>query len=425
MKKSIKNIAAAFFLALFTLGFVSCGYEPVFFGIMHDVEQEEATVTGNITSIARCTLQINGVGTECLILSNGGSIKYKPVTSSRHGEWTSSGIKVPFEYHHYDFFSSQGHYGQQVLNLLADENNIYLLTASSKEDSEYGVVMADEFFLWTCPLNKLLSGSPVWKNLNTEYPSLNLLPKSRVSSSSTPLLDAFLFSTNAINAEHREVFIRVADKSKTPVEYKYYKLDGASNPVPVTPNDSNTVKVGTSEIINSAFYCDGIKFSNSFSVTTNKTETVAYLAGVSSGNYPTGDLYSYIPSPSDGSEPLEKALRVDSSITSLAATANSVLIGKGSYLTSYTAAGGIDRVLLDGEGRPETSLAAFTNNAKYQFTSSYILMTLLCADPDEPEDQACLYTSITFRGSGSSSSASFGDIGLWSYYPGRGNWNRE
>ena len=37
MKKTLKNITLVLLLAFTTLSFVSCGYEPVFYGIMHDV----------------------------------------------------------------------------------------------------------------------------------------------------------------------------------------------------------------------------------------------------------------------------------------------------------------------------------------------------------------------------------------------------
>jgi hypothetical protein len=52
-------------------------------------------------------------------------------------------------------------------------------------------------------------------------------------------------------------------------------------------------------------------------------------------------------------------------------------------------------------------------------------MSLLCADPSKTEAQSSLYATITYRGAGTSSSATPANIGLWSYYPLRGNWNRE
>ena len=164
-------------------------------------------------------------------------------------------------------------------------------------------------------------------------------------------------------------------------------------------------------------------FADSQVVTTNETltqnATYACLAGVNKDSRSTADLFI-----SDGGQAV-KFLTIDSAVASLAMTADSLLIGKGNYVSSSTSNGGIDRVLLDADGRPQGQTAEFTNNAKYQFTSSYILMTLLCADPSKPEAEACLYASITFRGSGTSSSASYDNIGLWSYYPERGNWNRE
>ena len=106
--------------------------------------------------------------------------------------------------------------------------------------------------------------------------------------------------------------------------------------------------------------------------------------------------------------------------------ADSLLIGKGSYASVATDDGGIARILLkddNGKKVPDSKTSGFDNNAKYQFTSSYILMTLLCADPSKSEAEASLYTTTSYRGS--NGSASFRDIGLWSYYPSRGNWNRE
>ena len=114
-----------------------------------------------------------------------------------------------------------------------------------------------------------------------------------------------------------------------------------------------------------------------------------------------------------------------SAIASLAITADSVIIGEGSYNASYTSNGGIQRVEMDSSSKPKKELAKFKNNAEYQFTSAYIVMSLLCADPAKTEAQASMYATITYRGAGTSSSATPANIGLWSYYSSRGNWNRE
>ena len=433
MKNTFNNKNHRFLISFFaglsiltTLSFTSCGYQPVFYGIMHDVLPEEATISGNITTLARCSIDSK----EYFVLSSGGSIKYKEVTSSQHGDWKSGNIKLPFSFHHYNYFDtsteSEGHKGQQVLRVISDENNIYLLTASFKQDNEYGVVLPNDFYLWTAPLNKLLGGSQSdWKNIAEEYKSMNLFNFGIDTSQSEVVTNFSFFFTNALKPQHRKAYLAVSSDDGL----KYYELNGSQVPQDCTSTvtGSNLIKVNNdSTKVNSAFYIgDTLYFSDSLVTATNETSskdaTCVCLAGISSGNYSTSDLYFF---KAGASEP-EKLLSIGSPIASLAFTADSLLVGKGSFSSTYTSNGGISRILLDENGKPQNKTASFENNATYQFTSSYILMTLTCADPSKNEADACLYTTITYRGSSVSSSASFNDIGLWSYYPSRGNWNRE
>ncbi|MCQ2590651.1 MAG: hypothetical protein MJ179_09535, partial [Treponema sp.] len=76
-------------------------------------------------------------------------------------------------------------------------------------------------------------------------------------------------------------------------------------------------------------------------------------------------------------------------------------------------------------GVPAEVMGNFTTNATSQLASSYQIYTLLCANPEEDETDASIYATIGFKGSGSSTSVSYNNIGLWSYYKTRGNWNRE
>lgn len=427
MKKALKTITFGLLLALAAVQFISCGYEPVFYGIMHDVAPEEATVSGNITTIARCTIDSK----EYLVLSGGGSICYKEITSSKHGEWKTQNIKVPFKYHHYNYFATssepEGHIGQQILRVIADKDNIYLLTASIKQDNEYGVVMPDTFYLWTAPLASLLSNSAdIWTNLIEGNEALFPF-KLDVSQSQIETGFSFFF-TNTPNPANRKAFLSVTDS--TAKTTAYYLLNGSAAPADytATATGANLVKVNEkSQKVNSAFYIGStLYFSDSIVTATNETAqaaaTYACLAGVSDKNYSTSELFYY-----DGAAAPSKVIEdgVGSPVASLMFNADSILIGKGSYTSTYTSNGGIARILLDSTGKPENKTSDFDNNAKYQFTSSYIVMTLLSADPSQKEAEACLYATISYRGSGNSSAASFNDIGLWSYYPARGNWNRE
>ena len=66
-------------------------------------------------------------------------------------------------------------------------------------------------------------------------------------------------------------------------------------------------------------------------------------------------------------------------------------------------------------------------NTDTQLSTSYIILSLLNVDPSKTESDSTLYASLGFAGSGSStnSSVNYNRIGLWSYYPSRGNWNCE
>ncbi len=427
MKKQMKIKTGIILLAILSTFLISCGYEPVFYGIMHDVLPEEATVSGNISAIARCTIDSGNGAEEYLFLSGGGTLQYKDNDSAKHGEWKTYN-NLPFEKHRYNYFPTsstpEGHIGQQIFRVLADQNNIYLLTASYRTDTDYGIVLPAKFYLWTCPLDNFFNSKKTdWINItdgkeDTYYPTKY--------NSSEGIFETYFtfFMTNSPKKEHRHVFFSTSTSNKSTV--KYYKLNGTD----IDEIDSNTFTgnyIPTNENntkVNSAFYLGNtLYYSDSLAVTTNETfdtaATIACLGGMTKNYYLNSHLFTY-----DGTN-LTEAVDVGSPIASLTMTKDSVLIGKGSYYSTYTSNGGISRVLLDADGKPENTTAEFTNNAKYQFTSSYILMSLLCADPSKTEEESSLYATITFRGTGTSSTASFSNIGLWSYYPSRGNWNRE
>ena len=436
MKNTFRKITKAFFIITATFLISSCGYEPVFYGIMHDVVPEEATVNGNIISIARCSID----GTEYLFLTGDGALKYKKLTSSTHGDWNTYS-NIPFQLHRYNYYPTsenpnEGHLGQQILKVISDKDYIYLLTASYKTDTEYGIVLPDQFYLWAKPLADIFNNNKNdegWKNgwYNISAGHEDELFKHTYKTDQEQYYTYFnLFSTNTPMPEHRKAFFRVINPSDSSVAY--YILNGTATVPPAASDLSSSNFLATQKgntKINSAFYIgDTLYFSDCFTVITNETSekpaTYACLAQVDSYYNATKNLLIFEDGTSltDGASSL---LELSAPISALALTADSILIGEGSYNSSYTSNGGIEKINLDAEGKPKNETAVFTNNATYQFTSSYLIFTLLCADPSKKEAEACLYATISFRGSSSSSSATSANVGLWAYYPGRGNWNRE
>jgi hypothetical protein len=46
-------------------------------------------------------------------------------------------------------------------------------------------------------------------------------------------------------------------------------------------------------------------------------------------------------------------------------------------------------------------------------------------DSSQNETETAIYGSVIFRTIGTSSAVNYDNVGMWSYYPSRGNWNRE
>lgn len=432
MKKTRKSIKLAIILAITTLSIIlsSC-QDPIFYGIMHDVAPEKATVSGNITTIARCLVGEE----EYLFLNGNGQLMYKKLSSQKHGEWSSYSA-LPFKLHYYNYFPSsstpEGHIGQQILRVISDKDNIYLLTASYETDNDYGIVLPKEFFLWTRPLAGIFEGTAEnWTNLAKSTEDVVFATKQNREEGSFETYFNLIF-TNTPDPQHRLAFIRSTDPETS--EDSYYSLNGATALTKATMDLTNYIATYTPEgenkahtRINSAFYIGNtLYYSDALVVCTNETKataaTYACIAAADKDYNSTDKLKLF----EGDAAAMTDIVKTGSAVASLAVTADSVIIGEGSYNASYTSNGGIERIELDAETKkPKTETAKFTNNAEYQFTAAYIVMALLCADPAQTEADASMYATITYRGAGTSASASASNIGLWSYYPARGNWNRE
>ncbi|MCI6984345.1 MAG: hypothetical protein MR917_09110, partial [Treponema porcinum] len=117
-------------------------------------------------------------------------------------------------------------------------------------------------------------------------------------------------------------------------------------------------------------------------------------------------------------EPVGKSTGCAADILSMCVTNDSIILGtyeEGAY-----------RVKTDS-GKPETSTSDFTTNADSVMYNPYIVRMLFCTDPSlgETDDGSALYSAIQFRYTESSASASYKNVGVWSYYKARGNWNKE
>lgn len=392
------------FLALMvfsTIFFSSC-QDPIYFEISKDVPPTEATILGNITAITRTTV----ASEEYLVINSVDGIRYKKHDGDNHGQWVTftnppCDFKVSYDETTLEFT------GEQLLKVLSSEDTLYAVTAVYSYSQESGTSIVDYIKLYGINLSSWQDNSK-WKTIIDKDKSKQYFPL--VMNSSDYQESQFaVFQTNAPMKEHRSVYIRSGNSS--PV---YYKLNGLADPV----KETVTLADGTSSLANSAVYFGTrVLFFKSPASTTNETysqNATRYYYAID------GTLYG---NDADNTTSNKKFIDIGSQISSLAVCSNSILIGLGDF-SKTNSTGGIKRVLLSN-GNPNSYTSEFDSNASYQFTSSYMINCLLNATPGESENNSCLYIANSFSGNNSTSNASFKNIGLWSYYPSRGNWNRE
>ena len=397
--KKINKITTILFHPLLMI-FSSC-FDPIFYEVRRDVAPESATVSGNIGQITRFTMN----GEEYLFLSADGGLRYKKADNETHGSWAT--MSVPFSLSSFDF-DNTGFNGKQLIGVFANSDTLYLVAAPYKTTGSEGTTNPTTLDIWASQKPDVLSS---WVHLNAEECS----PYLYNSTKEVYYSDFAFFQTNAPQKEHRHVYI--CTKDATSGSYIYFELvgtkDPSENPVTISKVEDGNID---SRVYSAAWFNDEVKYFNSKTVTTDETKNseanyIFYADGYTL-KYKTKDNYS-----SDW----EKSCTAGTVISALAVTNDSILIGMGDLTSTTSDAGGITRVLRDLEGKPLDTTSDFTTNADFQITSIYKVLTLLNATPDKTEEESALYTSITF----SSYSGLHDNIGLWSYYPARGNWNRE
>lgn len=385
---------------LSVLIFAGC-YDNVFYNINQDVAPEKATVSGPVNSIARYS---SDDGIEYLICAADEGLRYKMASNREHGAWRTYG-NLPFSLHHYDYYN-ECHQGQEIIKVLADSNTLYLVTVEYTRDTEVGTTIPSRFNIWAkqmISLSGTLYEGGDWTNL-TSGSFENLLTS--YASNDYYYTSFNVFGTNAVQKSHRKVFIRCGVNV-------YYELSGLTIK---TASVSDSLDGNSINGINSAaYYGEDLRFFASKAVTTNETltspSTIVYWG---SGN----TLYYF-----NGT--VQAPLNAGEVISCLAVCGDALLIGRGD-ISAYSSStnGGLVKTTLTN-GIPGNALTDFTTNAESQLSSAYIILCLLNVNPEESEKNSALYASISFKGSGSSSSVAYENVGLWSYYPGRGNWNRE
>ncbi len=473
-----KKLAQITFALVFSFLLAGCT-NPVFYSIRKEVALEEATIKGLVNSIVRFTDSSNK---EWLYLQNG-RIYYKQISDdSNPSALTKNMANKSWTYDNsapeklnYDYMSGKFD-GWVIYKLASDSNYVYALAYKPVYDDAYSRNVPSNIKLFCS--SGINSG---WKEVTSINEAINdyisrLNPKLFMKDASI-----HLFCTNSPMKAHREAFIRIgggspsvssdsADENyKIPNQEKNYgnktygnygiiKLNGefsnkSGSMVPATQN-------GASYKTLSAYYANGaVHFMDFIAASTNETKndeaTYVYYGNAkklmnfkvsdfssspsvtafvkdTNGNYGSStaslnqfDAYiNSIAINSSGTAAAEPSGIASSSgpnanIISLAVTKDSIILGTYEY--------GAYRLLKDSSGKPAASTVAFGTNADSIMHSPYIVRMLFCTDPTigETETGSALYSSTQFRRKESSAGTDYKNVGLWSYYQNRGNWNKE
>lgn len=449
MKKIFTKALKNTLIGLAGVVLLSSCFDPIFYNVMQDVPPEEATVSGNIVSIARYQIS----GEEYLFLAADGGIRYKKADITAHGNWkTYPKEKLPFELHSYDYYGeSDGsgnskHKGEQIIKVLADSSTLYVVTAEYNNNDSEGISYPCHFNIWGTDLSAGTDGvatDNTWVNIfKTANADNSILRYHKVENTTKRYyIDFNVFSTNSPKNEHRKVFVRSGSSNA-----KIYELAGASEiTAPAAAEVAAVFADGTKDssfVDGAAYLGDTLYFTDGFAVCNDETSTenakniyFAYDENDESVENTKKDYHSSkILYKFDGTtaEPVfnrdkdnSKSYELSGSIISLSVTSDSILIGMGDIsLITGVSRGGIAKADIIN-GNVDTKTTSFTTNASTQFSSGYSLFSILTVDPSEKELDAIIYTTIGFKGAGTSTSVSYDNVGLWSYYPERGNWNRE
>ena len=331
--------------------------------VFYEIMRDVAPEEATVNGVITSITRYKSGNEEKLVTFSSDGLIWKDANGTSHGQWSP--------------FPNSNQLSGKIIKTAADSSNLYVVTITFHEDVEKGLNLPDVATLW-------------YYN-NGSWGKVENTPKLNPGNFN-------IFCTNDVDNSKRSAYLRIGDK--------VYGLSGTNFPTyeKATGNYNSVVSGGNSDYI----------FFES-------------TASVKNGNYiywGEGSKLYYSKDTSNPKENKELALDAGTDISCLAATKDALLIGRGDFSNSLISKGGIAKTSLK-DGVPGNSLESFSTNATSQLASVYQIYTLLVAKPDQPELNASIYASMGFKGSGSSTSVSYDNIGLWSYYPARGNWNRE
>lgn len=353
----------------------------VFHDIRKEVKLEKAKISGDIHNIIR--FKYNDV--EQVFASNG-TIYYRSVNADANLGTVTINSKI-------DWNDDLPNPDDHVFSLAADTKYLYAATIEiEKDDDGYNVPTSRS--LWCFDTD-----SKAWVKIYT------------AKYSST--LSFILFCTNTPKPDNRKAYFRygttVWKLSGTTVLKMVAKEKLASGETLASFDNTTKPTYATKSC---AFFKGEVYFSSSDAMATNETAekdaTYIYKSA--------GDNIIYSTNPTDATKWTTVSLN-HKSILSIALTADYLLAGT---------TGGIIHTPLKADSNKIVAIPAaghvdFSTNADAALSSYYDVQAVLVVNPSNAETAATIFATAET----SSTSASLNNVGLWSYFSSKNEWNRE
>lgn len=408
MKKNMKNILAVLLACSIAAVFSSC-HDDIYGLIDKETKLDTKGMKGDTSQIVQYGDYLFIANGNLYFKSNQQSY-YLNLKDPNYGykrNWKS--INVPT--------TKKGDYNvpASTFYIASDSEWLYALTYIWEEDEDgANSVGSAEIYATN---DKDLSDGLTWEKVNV----------SSIVSSTSYLQEMLVFDNQArtvtenpdlsltFDLSNRRAYARLEDKNTKSIST--YKLNGNNIPTPLT----DEVFLGNSTTTDSmkAVYFNGKTYLSKYYAVC-ATEYALYYAE----SYTTGKRH-YI----DGSSTIYTILpngQIDhngmdnGAILSISAGADFLLTGTTN---------GIDRVRLDPTTKIATRSVKFDSNGG-SISSEYVFMTYIL-NPNKKQDSVSVtegtdeYCSTTIYGSIGSSSDSWSDMGLYSFFPARREWNRD
>lgn len=478
----MKKIILTALTTLFAGFLITSCYDPIFQSIRAEVSLNNADISGFINTLIPFTTDKNddGVAEDLLFLQNG-SIYYKEATNTSHGSWKKDKSKGLPESISYSYFDNEFD-GYNFIKLAADKDFLYALCYKAVFDDDNNRNVPKEMKLYC------LEGSTgIWKENETVSKYISnyidkLYTKNYMMDASIHLFDnnetefkGTDSDKHLITGANRNAYIRIGGgrpyetgekpnleygsitAGATTGNYGILKLQGLNPPVEIA-EDTNGASIYTLSAINVSGtdyftnYLTAQKSKNHedyvyvgidkklFTIPASKiSQTVNIIDGETTKPMNRLNAYNckkeyYIDSgKTEKSKVSLDAMTIEGidieaiyerktegcadDIISIAETSDFILMGtyeKGAY-----------HAALSTSGIPAEKTSDFTTNCDDILIEPYIVRMMFCVDPSKMETEAVLYSSLQFRYTQSNAGTNYTNVGLWSYYPKRGNWNRE